>query len=95
MFPTGAVALALASGAPIIPVFTVMQKNGRYLAWMEEPIYVRREQGKTARDLYQEKTQEIAAIFEKAISRYPDQLYHFFDYWDRYADKDFTAGSTP
>jgi lauroyl/myristoyl acyltransferase len=32
-----------------------------------------------------EKTQEIAAVFEKAVARYPDQWYHFFDYWNYYA----------
>ena len=84
-FPTGAAALSMATGAPIIPAFTVMQANGRYLAWMEAPIYVKREPGKTALTLFTEKTQEIAMVFEKAIVRYPDQWYHFFDYWERYA----------
>lgn len=84
-FPTGAAALAMATGAPIIPAYTVLQANGRYLAWMEAPIYVKRESGKTALTVFSEKTQEIAAQFEKAIVRYPDQWYQFFDYWKHYA----------
>lgn len=84
-FPAGAPALALASGAPIIPVFTVLRPNGRYLAWMETPIHVKRCPGKSTSQLMDEKTQEIAAVFERVIARYPDQWYHFFDYWKRYA----------
>jgi KDO2-lipid IV(A) lauroyltransferase len=85
MFPAGAAALALATGAPIIPAFTVLKPNGHYLAWMEPLIYVKRISGKTAPQLLVEKTQEIAAVFEKAVARHPDQWYHFFDYWNYYA----------
>lgn len=85
VFPSGAAALALATGAPIIPAFTVLKPNGHYLAWMEPPIYVKRTSGKTAPQLLVEKTQEIAMVFEKAAARYPDQWYHFFDYWNYYA----------
>jgi KDO2-lipid IV(A) lauroyltransferase len=85
VFPAGAPALALAAGAPIIPVFTLLQKNGRYLAWMESPIRVIRRSGQATSELIAEKTQEIATVFESVISRYPDQWYHFFDYWERYA----------
>lgn len=85
MFPAGAAALALATGAPIIPAFTVIKPNGHYLAWMEPLIYVKRTSGKTAPQLLVEKTQEVATVFEKAVSRYPDQWYHFFDYWNYYA----------
>jgi len=84
IFPAGAVALALASGAPIIPVFTVLQPTGRYLAWMEPLIYVNRESGRNSFELITEKTQEIANIFESVITRYPDQWYNFFNYWNRY-----------
>jgi KDO2-lipid IV(A) lauroyltransferase len=83
-FPAGAPALALASGAPIIPVFTVLNPNGRYLAWMEDPIRVERKSGQGGTELIIEKTQEIATVFERVIARYPDQWYHFFDYWERY-----------
>ena len=91
MFPAGAAALALATGAPIIPAFTVLKPNGHYLAWMEPPIYVKRSSGKTAPQLLVEKTQELAFVFEKAASQYPDQWYHFFDYWNYYAAKNSPA----
>ena len=85
VFPAGAAALALSTGAPIIPVFTVVKPNGHYLAWAESPIVVSRTDGKSTPRVIEEKTQEIAHVFEKAISRYPDQWFHFFDYWGRYA----------
>ncbi len=84
VFPAGAPALALASGAPIIPAFTIAQPNGHYLAWMEPPIRVSRRSGQSSAELITEKAQEIAGVFETVITRYPDQWYHFFDYWKRY-----------
>lgn len=84
IFPSGAAALALATGAPIIPAFTVIRPQGDYLAWMEAPIRVRRTRGVRTQALLTEKTQEIAGVFERVISEYPDQWYHFFNYWDRY-----------
>ena len=92
IFPAGAMALALNSGAPIIPVFTVIKPDGHYLAWMEKPIRVSRRPGVTTSELIAEKTQELATVFEKNISRYPDQWYHFFNYWDRYACENSLTG---
>lgn len=91
VFPVGAMALALNSGAPIIPVFTVLKPDGHYLAWMEEPIRVTRTAGVSSEELLAQKTQELAKVFEKVISLYPDQWYHFFNYWERYASKDSPA----
>jgi KDO2-lipid IV(A) lauroyltransferase len=84
IFPAGASALALSTGAPIIPVFTVVKPNGTYLAWAEPPIVVSRKSGRATTQIIEEKTQEIAHVFEKAIALYPDQWFHFFDYWSRY-----------
>jgi KDO2-lipid IV(A) lauroyltransferase len=83
-FPVGAAALALASGAPLIPAYTILQENGRYATHAEEPIWVRRQTGVVTSELLIQKTQELARVFEKAIARYPDQWYHFFDYWERF-----------
>lgn len=83
-FPAGGPAVALVTGAPIIPVFTVLLPNGRYRSWMEPPIRVARGRGEDARTLVTRATREIAAVFEKAVAKHPDQWYHFFDYWDRY-----------
>jgi KDO2-lipid IV(A) lauroyltransferase len=83
-FPSGAAALAQATGAPLIPVFVVKRPDGRYKAWMEPPIRVSRQHGHSNQTIIEEKTQELASVFERMIRAYPDQWYHFFDYWSRY-----------
>lgn len=90
-FPAGAMALALATGAPVIPVFIVRRPDGPYRAWMEKPIKVRRRPHQDNDALIAEKTQELAAVFEKNIRHHPDQFYHFFDYWSRFRCEDTTA----
>lgn len=90
-FPSGVMALAQATGAPVIPVFVIRRPDGRYRAWMETPIQVKRRPGKDNNALIADKTQELATIFERNIRRHPDQFYHFFDYWSRFSCEDTTA----
>ena len=84
-------ALAQATGCPVIPVFVVRRPDGRYKAWMEKPIRVERKQGQSTPELLEEKTQELATVFENVIRQYPDQWYNFFDYWSRYRCEDTAA----
>lgn len=90
-FPSGAMALAQATGCPVIPVFVVLRPDGRYTAWMEEPIRVERQSGQSTAELLDAKTQELASLFERVIREYPDQWYQFFDYWSRYRCEDTAA----
>ena len=91
-FPSGAMALAQATGCAVIPVFVVLRPDGRYRAWMEKPIKVERRAGQPPNELIAEKTQELALVFEKVIRAYPDQWYQFFDFWSRYScEKDSAA----
>ncbi len=90
-FPSGVMALAQATGAPIIPVFIIRRPDGCYRAWMEKPLKVNRVAGIGNDELIAEKTQELAAVFEKNIRRHPDQFYHFFDYWSRFRCEDTTS----
>ncbi|MBU1639508.1 MAG: lysophospholipid acyltransferase family protein [Proteobacteria bacterium] len=90
-FPSGVMALAQATGAPVIPVFIIRRPDGRYRAWMEKPLKISRQPGKDNNELIAEKTQELAAVFEKNIRLHPDQFYHFFDYWSRFRCEDTTA----
>lgn len=90
-FPSGVMALAQATGAPVIPVFITLQDDNKYKAWMEQPIVVKRVSGVTTRELLAEKTQELAAVFEKNIRKHPDQWYQFFDYWSRYGSEDTSS----
>ena len=86
-FPSGAFALAQATGAPIIPVFITLREDNKYEAWMEKPIMVQREAGISNDELIANKTQELATVFEKNIRKHPDQWYQFFDYWSTYSSE--------
>ncbi|MBT0663349.1 lysophospholipid acyltransferase family protein [Geobacter pelophilus] len=77
--PAGAAYLALATGAPIIPVFVPLEQ-GRYATLMEEPIYVAARPGDN-RAAVRDAVQQMASVFERYIRNYPDQWYTYFDYW--------------
>lgn len=79
--PVGAAYLAMASGAPVIPVFVPLE-GGRYATIMESPIYFRGGHADHGRSI-REGTERILRVFEKYIGMYPDQWYNFFDYWGR------------
>ena len=77
--PLGAAYLALATGAPVIPVFVPLVGN-RYLAIMEEPIFFRGRREERER-VIERGTRQVLRVFERYIRSYPDQWYNFFDYW--------------
>jgi KDO2-lipid IV(A) lauroyltransferase len=77
--PLGASYLALASGAPVIPVFVLLEGE-RYATIMEEAI--RFEGGHADHDeAIRTGMERLLRVFEHYIRRYPDQWYNFFDYW--------------
>ncbi len=77
--PVGAAYLALASGAPVIPVFVVKEKGG-YATIMEDPIIF--SGGHGAHD-YAIRTgmQQLLTVFERYIRAYPDQWYNLYDFF--------------
>ena len=79
--PAGAAHLALATGAPVIPVFVVLDQDGRYATLMEEPIFVKGYHGHN-HEAGQEGMTRLAGVFEQYIRQYPDQWYNFFDFWN-------------
>lgn len=80
--PAGAAHLSLATGAPVIPVFVVLEPDGRYATLMEEAIFFRPSPGHN-RQVVTEGMSSVAAVFERYIKQYPDQWYNFFDFWNR------------
>ena len=79
--PAGAAHLALATGAPVIPVFVVLEHDGRYATLMEEPIFFRAIPGHN-REVLQQGMTLLVAVFERYIRQYPDQWYNFFEFWN-------------
>jgi KDO2-lipid IV(A) lauroyltransferase len=80
VFPSGPAAIALKTGAPILPVWARRQpENNLYIAEIEDPIEVSRT-GDTARDI-QATTERIVQFFERIIRREPDQWLVFLPVW--------------
>lgn len=82
--PAGAAHLALATGAPVIPVFVVLESDGRYATLMEEAIFFKAVSGHNRQVVRQGMTC-LAAVFERYIRQYPDQWYNFFAFWNSHA----------
>ncbi len=78
--PVGAAYLALASGAPVIPAFVVMEK-GRYATIMEEPIFFSGGHGGHDSAI-RTGMEKLLSVFERYIRTYPDQWYNFYQFWD-------------
>ena len=78
--PVGAAYLALASGAPVIPAFVVMEK-GRYATIMEEPIFFSGGHGEHGSAI-RTGMEKLLSVFERYIRTYPDQWYNFYQFWD-------------
>ncbi len=53
----------------------------RYWGIIGEPILIRMDMDK--KEAVKQGVQEIAKRFEGIISRYPDQWFNFFPYWER------------
>jgi KDO2-lipid IV(A) lauroyltransferase len=66
LLPTGPVKLAMASGAPIVPVFSVRTPEGRIKLFIEEPIIV-------AGNDIDAAMQKLAATLQTYIARFPEQ----------------------
>jgi len=79
LFPSGPAAIALKTGAPILPVWIRRQPNNLYVAEVEEPIEVSRT-GDNQRDI-QVTTERIVRFFERIIRREPDQWLVFLPVW--------------
>ena len=74
-FPGGLARLSIATGAPIVPAFFVVESRNptRYLLEIRQPI-----QGSTEGELTRAFVEEV----ETMIRRYPDQWYNFKKFWE-------------
>jgi KDO2-lipid IV(A) lauroyltransferase len=72
-FPVGPVALAMQSGAALIPAFVLRGPDGRYFGIAEPEIALETEGDRET--LIACNLDRIARVFESYIRRYPDQWY--------------------
>ncbi len=74
LVPTGPLKLAMATGAPIIPIFSIRTRVGHVRVVIEEPIEVSRETvGAAASDGGQPPIVKLAAAIEKHVGANPEQ----------------------
>lgn len=80
-FPIGVAILAMATEAPVLPVFVVMEKNRKYKGIIEPPIYFSSSSRKDREVVIRGGMEELVKKFEAYIEKYPDQWYNFYSYW--------------
>ena len=81
-FPVGPFRLAAASGAPLLPVFVLVDKDGRYRTIVKPPIPVA-EAGRGARDETVTASMRVfVGLLEETIRAHPDQWYQFTPFWE-------------
>ena len=81
-FPIGVAILAMATGAPVLPVFVVMERNRKYRGIIEAPIYFNTTSRENREVVLREGMEKLIQKFEEYIEKYPDQWYNFYSYWD-------------
>ncbi len=78
-FASGAAALAVRTGAPILPAVAVRVERGRFRAWIEPPLPVPRTGD--PREDERQLTQAVARHLEYHISKHPEQWTVFQRRW--------------
>jgi lauroyl/myristoyl acyltransferase len=73
-FPLGPFVLARAAGAPVLPAFCTMARDGRYRVDVGAPIWVK--VGEEMAGL-----EAMVAALEGAVRAHPTQWFNFFDVW--------------
>lgn len=79
-FPKGPVMLAMKTGAPLIPAFTIMGDDGRYHPVAEAPIELSAT-GDFEADI-RANVEKTATVIERYVRLYPDQWFNFYHFWE-------------
>ena len=79
--PTGPVSLALATGAPVLPVFVLFDRKDRFRLLSVPPL--RFERDRTQDEVLQTERglRRLVEVMESVVSRHPDQWFNFYDVW--------------
>jgi KDO2-lipid IV(A) lauroyltransferase len=83
-FSVGPATLSRLTGAPLVPIFFVLERDGRsgrrrVVHYVEERVDVAHTQSREA-DVA-EATARVVAVYERFVRRYPDQWFNFHDFW--------------
>jgi len=80
-FPIGVALLAMATGAPVLPVFVVMEKSRKYRGIIESPIRFDPAPREDREGAIRKGMESLIKKFEEYIEKYPDQWYNFYSFW--------------
>jgi Kdo2-lipid IVA lauroyltransferase/acyltransferase len=72
-FPLGPILLAMSTGAPIVPAFSVMEAPGQYCGIIERALKL--QYGPDREQALKHNLQQVASVFERYIRSYPDQWF--------------------
>ena len=75
----GLALMALKTGTPVVPAFSVRQKDGRYRVILEREVELRRS-GDKIREI-EDNTALFTSIIEKYVLAHPDQWFWFHRRW--------------
>ena len=75
--PQGPAKLALATGAPLLPVFMIRQPDDTFAYIIEEPIWADKKH-----DTVETVMRRVVGSLERVVSRYSEQWFLFHDLWD-------------
>lgn len=78
--PDGYAQLALKTGAPIMPAFSIRRPDNRFAAFAEPPIELKGS-GNFEQDV-RSGVEQVVRVMEKWIAKYPDQWVFFHRIWD-------------
>lgn len=79
--PVGPVQLARVTGAPLLPVFFLLEEWGWYRLLLLPPLRFPDGDQAGPGDPIREAMELLAATMESVIARHPDQWFNFFDVW--------------
>ncbi len=85
LMPTGPIKLALATGAPIVPVFSIRTTTGRVRVVVEDPITVAREDGPL--DGQHPAMRSLASTIGRHVRAHPEQWLMVEPVWYRDDDE--------
>jgi len=84
-FPPGPILLAMASKAPLIPIFIIQEDEKGYHFLVEDPVPMQ-DTGNREEDI-RENLIRVVRILEAYLGKYPDQWFNYVPYWKENADE--------
>ena len=78
-FSPGPVMLAMASKAPLIPIFIIHEDKKGYRFLVEDPVPIQ-DTGNREEDI-RENLARVASVLERYLKEYPDQWFNYVPYW--------------